>query len=338
MNETQPHRPVDNLFIRMDKIGDLTVSLNADQLEEFGGGAKNHWLINKGLGWVLDHSQPHRNYSEFGKKFSISEFLKLVKALRWLQPKRAFTFQAPWFVGLALLLARVPERIGRRSQWHSYLFFNRGLRQKRSLADRHESQFNVDLITGAMKWPARQRPPAAPLQAIHSLSLLTSLGLNEAQYCVVHPGMMGSALNWPIENYKGLIRRLAIHMKVAVTGTSSDREWTYPLMKELGDEENVVWLNEKLSAPHLLTVLKGARFVVAPSTGVIHLAAQLGTPVIGFYSPRRTERDVRWGPLTEQKLIFTPNTEDVVEKDLDSTVMTSISVDQVFRSVKDQWL
>ena len=41
--------------------------------------------------------------------------------------------------GLAVIaawLAGVPERIGRQSQWHSFLFLNIPVRQKRSLADR----------------------------------------------------------------------------------------------------------------------------------------------------------------------------------------------------------
>jgi ADP-heptose:LPS heptosyltransferase len=52
-------------------------------------------------------------------------------------------------------------------------------------------------------------------------------------------------------------------------------------------------------SPRLLDVvalLRRARALVTPDTGLVHLAAAAGCPVLGLYSPRSSRTD-RWAPL-----------------------------------------
>lgn len=315
------------LLIRMDKIGDLVVSLNAQDHPWF----KNrdyHWIISHGLGWVLENSPHRKNYTEADKVFSFKGFFQLVRTLKGLKADSAVVFQAPWFVGLALVLAGVPQRVGRRSQWHSFLFFNQGVRQKRSLAEMHESAYNWELISkglaDAAQTPKITQPVLQAPKSINSLELPSS-------YCVIHPGMMGSALNWPVQNYIELTKKLSKHLPVVVTGTMADRPWTEPLQKSLSEQSNIHWLQEKMNPQQLLVTLAKAKFVVAPSTGIIHLASGLGTPVVGFYSPRLPERASRWGPLNENALLFTPPFDLVLNEDC----MSCIEVDEVFTKISE---
>jgi ADP-heptose:LPS heptosyltransferase len=62
-------------------------------------------------------------------------------------------------------------------------------------------------------------------------------------------------------------------------------------------------LNLKIFAAFIQT----AKLFVANSTGPLHMAAAVGTPVIGFYPPVRVMSPKRWGPLTEKKIIFVPD-------------------------------
>ena len=64
---------------------------------------------------------------------------------------------------------------------------------------------------------------------------------------------------------------------------------------------------------------------ISNSTGPIHIAAAVGTYVVGLYSPVKVESAVRWGPLTDNKKIFQPESD---KKDID--VMNEISPQQVF--------
>ncbi len=323
------HKPK-TLLIRMDKIGDLVVSLNASDHPWFQ--QRDYlWVISKGLGWVLESSPHRKNYIEADKAFSIRGFLQLVRDFKNSGADSSVVFQAPWFVGLALLFAGIPARAGRWSQWHSFFFFNKGVRQKRSLADKHESAYNWELISKGL---AGQIPPLNVTFPKLSAPKLTSPFSLPKEFCVVHPGMMGSALNWPVENYVALTKKLSEKIPIVVTGSPSDRPWTQPLRDALSSQPNIYWLQEKMTPQQLLVTLDKARFVIAPSTGIIHLASGLKTPVVGFYSPRQPERASRWGPLNERALIFTPSL-NLAE---DKHCMATIEVELVFQKISEEYL
>lgn len=313
------------LLIRMDKIGDLVVSLNASDHPWFKD-HDYHWFISQGLGWVLENSPHKLKFTEATKTFSLKSFFQLVRDFKSSKADSAVVFQAPWFVGLALFLAGIPQRVGRLSQWHSYLFFNHGIRQKRSLSKQHESKYNWELISKGFLHSDSTPEITQPILTAPPLE--KDLNLPQ-KYCVIHPGMMGSALNWPIENYIALTKNLSEKISIVVTGTKADEPWTGPLKKALGFSKNILWLQNTLNPNELLAVLKGAHFVVAPSTGVIHLAAALGTPVVGFYSPRLPERETRWGPLTKKSLIFTPP----LGRENQEDCMNIIEPDEVFKKI-----
>lgn len=211
--------------------------------------------------------------------------------------------------------------MGVLSQWHSFLFFNRGVRQKRSLAECNEFEYNIRLLEDGLGFP-RGRLVREPLRLWTKSGRPTALPSSVSQYIVVHPGMGGSALNWPIPRYAELIRRLGPH--VVITGTPADSSFLEPLRDLLKDAPNVIWMDGRLSGAELIWVLQNARAVVAPSTGVLHLAASTGVPTLGLFSQIRVQRAIRWGPLG-------PRTA-VVEAPNDSPdAMSLITVDEVER-------
>ncbi|MGE3681704.1 MAG: glycosyltransferase family 9 protein [Bdellovibrionales bacterium] len=293
---------LDILLIRMDKMGDLVVSLPVDEHPAFSG-QRVHWFITKGLSFVAEQAAPKRQATEFRRRFSVFEFLRMVKWLKRQRPRTVVLLHAPWWVFLAAWMANVPERIGRKSQWHSFLFLNVGIRQKRSLSDRHESDYNFDLVEyGFARLGVRRthnlnlvKKAYLRLVAPNPFGTVQARGLKSKGYRVVHPGMGGSALNWPSENFIELIQSLAKDLPVIVTGTRADAKYLQ-FIESTREIRGVRWLVDELRPLELLDILSEARSVVAPSTGVLHLAASLGTPCVGIYSPRRVEHPLRWGP------------------------------------------
>ena len=138
-------RSIDTVLVRMDKIGDLVLSLPVDQHPACAG-AGTHWFVSQGLGLIAAHAAPARRATEFRRAFHPFELWRMVAWLRRHRPRTIFLLHNPWWVSLAAALAGVPERVGRLSQWHSFLFVNVPVRQRRSMADRHEGDFNFDLV------------------------------------------------------------------------------------------------------------------------------------------------------------------------------------------------
>lgn len=290
------------LLVRMDKIGDLVLALPADQSEGLRG-RRVTWAVAKGCGFIVRNSLPKREHFEVQKAWSLGQFRQFIKTVKKLNPDIAIVLHAPWWVGLALWRAGVPRRFARRSQWHSWLFYNSGLRQSRKSGDRHEADLNAELVNAAFSLPA---PHPEPLQLTPPSMTVEQWGLKAKDYIVVHPGMAGSALNISIERWSDIVSALLPFRMVAITGTKLDRAYTDPLFQKHGHESRLCWLNEKLNSEELLSVLASARAVVAPSTGVLHLAASLGTPVVGVFSPVPVQRPTRWGPRGPHVVTLVP--------------------------------
>lgn len=295
------------VFIRLDKIGDLICTLPVDQARSLADWEVT-WVIAKGLRFVPENSVPPRKFLELDKAGSHEARQAFAKFLKEFKPDVAVSFQAPWWVHYELWKNRVSRRIGVLSKWHSFLFLNEGVRQKRSQAKQHEAEYNFNLVQKIA--PAEITDSTAPvlrMSAPLNANLLAAHALVASAYDVVHPGMAGSALNWPIAYYIDLINRLVTERTVVLTGTVADEPWLKDIKEKFAGDPRVLCLQNKLNSAELLQILQQAHHVYAPSTGVLHLAASLGTPSTGFYSPVRVQRMARWGARGPHVALFAPH-------------------------------
>lgn len=332
----------ETILIRMDRIGDLVVSLPVDTHPALGD-QRVHWFITKGLGFVPEQSKPRREFTEFSRRFSIFEIFRMIRWFKTHKPFQVIVLHAPWWVTFCAWMAGVPIRMGRKSQWHSFLFLNLGVRQKRSDADRHESDYNFELVERSFSRLGVRTTTQfdkllehyLELEAPHPPKTLTDRDLKARQYRVVHPGMGGSALNWPSSYYIELIEGLAREGTVVVTGTYADNKFLTPIKAAVGSNENVRWMVDELKGPELLDVLAMAKSVVAPSTGVLHLAAALGTPSFGIYSPRKLEHARRWAPRGSYIETISPDVNFETTPKVNASIMKEISVQDVLQRLKE---
>lgn len=311
--------------IRLDKIGDLILTLPADQLL-VDKGLEVTWFVAKGLGSICQRATPLRNFIEIDlNKNSPDGFHKLKAQLQSRGFEALIFFFGPGWAAKACRQSGVKIRCGRRSQWWSFFTFNLGLRQKRSLAKKHELEYNADLVwhflNKTQDYQDTYRPTPLQLTPTASRQIFEKHGLQPGRYIVVHPGMKGSAKNWPPARYIQLIEELKSRVTILVTGTQADETWLGPITNKFEFDPNVIIAKDAFDIGQLLFALKNAKSVIVPSTGVAHLAASVGTSVIGLYPESKSQSPKRWAPLGAKVQVLSS----------DQPQLAGITVEQVLK-------
>lgn len=294
------------VLIRLDKIGDLICTLPVDQVLD-NTQYEILWVIQKGLGPLVDLGTKKRNYIELDKADPKKSAELLKQTLTQFKPDIAISFQAPWWVNFELFKQQIPLRAGVKSQWHSFLFLNKALRQKRSFAEKHEFDYNLEIVLNSLDIKQTKEFLKFEIQQPTQLNTLKEYNLESKKYIVVHPGMMGSALNWSQKKYIEYIARQILKNKtVVITGTPADEPYLTEIKLVYETHPQIRWLQSKLNLKQLVEILSQAEFVVAPSTGVAHIAASLGAEVHALFSPIRVHHPRRWAPRGNNVHIHLP--------------------------------
>jgi ADP-heptose:LPS heptosyltransferase len=216
---------------------------------------------------------------------------------------------------LAFLIAcaGIPLRVGTGYRYYAVLF-NRRVYEHRRHGTKHELEHNLALL-GPLGCGAD--PPGADPDYLISLNdrdrqgarvVLERRGipLNEI-IIVMHPGSGGSARDWPARSFGLLAARLADLPGVRVVITGSAGESTLAAEVVRASEGRACSVAGELRLRELGALLAGSSLVIANSTGPLHLAAALGTPVLGLYPQLPAIGPGRWGPFASRSRVLVPD-------------------------------
>lgn len=119
--------------------------------------------------------------------------------------------------------------------------------------------------------------------------IATRIGTRSAPYWVLHALAADAYKVWPLEKTRRLIELAAQRhpgTAVILTGSRADRPALDRLRADIGAGQGMAHvLAGELDIAETAACLAGAACVVAPDTGVLHLAAAVGAPVVGLYAP-----------------------------------------------------
>jgi len=312
--ERESARTLRILVVRADRIGDVILSTPVfEVIKRHYPNSKLTVLVQAAVAPLLQGLSCVDEvmiYDPQGRHAGIGGFFRLLRDVRVKRFRIAVVLQSHWKIALATLLGQVRYRVGPLSKLHSFLFFNRGIRQKRSQVEMHEADYNLQLLRKlGIRVGARNIPTAVQFSEELRTQARTDLeakGWKPGEILVaVHPGMGGSALNWPETHYMDLVRALLRDgRRVLMTGGAGDAEIVSRIMESLGPlkEKLLCYDGTARGIDSLAAYLSWADVVVAPSTGPLHLAVALKKPVVTFYPPIRVQSALRWGPyLREEK-------------------------------------
>jgi heptosyltransferase-3 len=172
----------------------------------------------------------------------------------------------------------------------------------------HETDYNLMLLRRiGIRSPSRRFEPTITVNAEakeRMRAFLKELKVGEDQpFIVVHPGMGGSALNWPEGYYIDLVQRLGARgVRVVVSGSASEKSLVERVVAGAKEADSTIPVypflgaNSQTGLADLIALLSLSTVMVAPSTGPLHLAVALGKKTVSFYPPIKVQSALRWGP------------------------------------------
>jgi lipopolysaccharide heptosyltransferase II len=291
------------LLVRTDRIGDVVLSLPMLPLlkKRFPNAAITVMVRPYTRELVEGHSCVD-DVILWDERTSVSEYVALLKQRKFdiaILPYPRFN------LAMIAFRAGIPMRVGTGYRWYSFLF-NKRIYEHRKDARRHEVEYNLNLLTTIGIVP--DIPPEFEFTVSEASKkkiddLLRSDGIGS--FAVLHAGSGGSARDWSIDRFAELGDVLQHEMKLQVilTGGANENALVDSIAARM--KTKPVNYSGKFSLQELAAVFQRARVFVANSTGPLHIAAMVGTPVVAFYPPIIQCSPMRWGPYTGKKKVFT---------------------------------
>jgi heptosyltransferase-3 len=329
------------LIVRTDRIGDVILTLPmARAIKKHIPDAYVVMLIQRYTAELVEDDKSVDEILFYDEQDRLVPFFQLVALIRDHRFDVVFHTHPRLRLAFITWLANIPVRIGTGYRWYSFLF-NRKVFEHRKDAKRHELEYNLNLLApiDCAVNPAEFVPRFdVNSEALEKIKVMMSAkGIeNNQQLVVLHPGTGGSAREWGASNFGKLGKKLAQFPKirVIVVGGKNEKALVDDVCKAIG-KDSVAIINQ-MSLKEYAALLKLSALFVGNSTGPIHLASAVGTPVIGLYPHIAPLSAARWGPYTEMKTIFSPVDQPenykkcISKKEKACECMESISVDSVY--------
>jgi len=286
------------LIVRTDRVGDvmLTTPLSSALRQHFSD-ARITWLVRSYTAPLLAHNpdvdqvlidDEHASYAHW---IGVLEKEKIDVAV---------VSHARWRPIWTLFRARVPRRIGPASKLYSTLLTDR-LWQKRSSGEKHEADYNLELLAPLGIAFKRHSTRLCLTEAEKQTARATLSGHRisfQKPVVVLHPGSGGSSERWPLSHFMALGDILQAE-GCDVVVTAGPGEQVQQIMIDQMHRPPVFIPAGSVSLRSLAGILSQTQLVITNSTGPLHMAVALDVPTVSIYSPIPTCHPRRWGPYPD---------------------------------------
>jgi lipopolysaccharide heptosyltransferase III len=308
---------------RTDRIGDVVLSLPVfASLKQCFPAAELTALVRE---YTMDVASSFHAVDRVLTYEASESILSTVRKIKATDPDAILLLFPRFRIALAAFLARVPVRVGTGYRWYSFLF-NRKVYEHRKDSVKSEAEYNLSLAEAigcsAGISETRLTVDAGALRKVKEFLAENSID----RFVAVHPGSGGSAADWSRSNFRELSAAIVkgLDVSIVVTGSAQEKELCAAISEGNPKCVNAAGL---FSIREFIALLSMADSFVSNSTGPIHLAASVGTAVVGIYPNNKPMTPLRWAPITKRKSILTPPD--------GSDDLTKVSVQEVVRSVRD---
>jgi heptosyltransferase-2 len=224
------------------------------------------------------------------KRLALAQQMALAKRLRREAYGTALIMPRTWKSALAPYFAGIPERTGFVGEARFFLLNDRRPGEK-SLPRMIDRCAALALPSGAKpppEWPLPELK--VPREEIDAWRLKRGLASDNRPIVALAPGAVGPSKRWPAAAYAALARRLlAEGFAVWVLGGPDEKLLATEIV---GDTDARDLTGHDLR--DAILALAASAAAVSNDSGLLHVAAALGTPSIGIFGPTSPWH---WAPL-----------------------------------------
>lgn len=314
------------IISRTDKIGDFVVSIPSfatakamyPEAKVIALVSKNNWMIAKNLNCVdecicIDHFKEGQDIADYLAQYHPDVFIALVSDNRISKLAKD--------CGASI-------RIGPLSKIMSFFHYNKGVRQRRSLCQKSEAEYNLDLVRSldrhlfdevGVRFDRiiyTQREKASIVSYFHQE------GMMGEDFILVNPFTGGSGSNLSIAGYAQIIEGLlnednirryglsgnqaslpgstdslaVVPPKIIIMGIEPNREACKQILS-LIPEHYHQYIHTFINVDSLLVaaaMVDSCKVFIGPSTGITQIAGNYHKSAICFYSTRKSNSHTRW--------------------------------------------
>ncbi len=307
------NHPQNILFIRTDRIGDVILTTPAATI------LKAHYPESRitflGRSYTAPLLTIHQDIDEVIPYMPESlhrgpaGHIRLARQLRAKHFDVAIFFYPRPALAASVRLAGIPFTIGVGYRWYSLLFKKR-IFEHRKHGMKHELDHNLSMLSPLVtNLPGKiqfnfQIPPEL-MDATHRK--LFELGVKKP-FAIIHPGNGGSAPNLTPRQYAAMAQYIldSTAFQVLFTGTTGERPLIETIRRQLKNNRSMNG-GGAFSIVELMAVISESELFLSSSTGPLHLANAVNTPLMGFYCPALSCSPRRWGPYHQPEWVLTPN-------------------------------
>jgi lipopolysaccharide heptosyltransferase I len=163
------------------------------------------------------------------------------------------------------------------------------------LYDSRETRHVVEINLGLLgRLGVAPTPPEFPLAPVDSPASRWAAERTNGRYALINPGAAWPNKRWPPERFAAVSSELrARHGVRSVVLWGPGEE---PLAEEVSAASaGAALVSPKTTIADVVALARGAAVMVSGDTGPTHIAAAVGTPLVGIFGPTRPARN---GPLS----------------------------------------
>jgi len=158
----------------------------------------------------------------------------------------------------------------------------------------HVIQKNLSILSALQIKPDAVELPLTPHAGAETLAAIDAAG-GRHRYIVLNPGAAWPNKRWPPDRFGALAAALqqTTGLRSLVTWGPSERDLAEDIVRASSGAATAA---PATSVSDLGVLMREAALAVAGDTGPLHIAAAMGTPLVGLYGPTWPERNGPWDP------------------------------------------